>query len=98
VGCERVDRGSQLDIRLDVGLQPEAGRALPPVAEAYRERVAGAQVTAADADQQRVGIGPDVEPVEPDFEPGAVARLHGSEVRGMALVELRLTHVRGGPP
>ena len=68
-----------------IGLQPEAGRALPAVAEANRERIAGAQIAAADADEQRVRVGADVEPVEPDLELGAVARLDRGEVRRRGL-------------
>ena len=51
VGGEGVDRGPQLDMLLDIGLQALAGRALPAVADADRQRVARAQIAAADADQ-----------------------------------------------
>ena len=36
---------------LDIGLQPPAGRALPAVADADGQRVAGTQIAAADADE-----------------------------------------------
>ena len=98
VGREGVDRGLELDALLDIGLQAKAGRALPAVAETYGQRIAGAQIAAADADEQRVRVWPDVEAVEPDFELGAVARLDGGEVRRRRLVELRLAHVGGRPP
>jgi len=98
VGCESVDGGLELDERLAIGLQPVARRALPAVAETYRERIAGAQITAPDTDEQRVRVWPDVETVEPDIELGAVARLDGGEVRHGRLVELRLAHVRRGAP
>ena len=98
VGGEGVDRGLELDPLFAIGLQAEAGRALPAVAETYGQRIAGAQIAAADPDEQRVGVGADVEPVEPDFELGAVARLDRGEVRRRRLVELRLAHVGGGSP
>ena len=85
-------------MRLDVGLQPIARRALAAVAHADRQRVACAQIAAADADHDRVLPGPDVGAVEPDFELGAVARLDRGEVRRLRLVELRLAHVGRGPP
>ena len=95
---ERIHRGAQLDILLHVGLQSPARRSLPPVAEADGQRIAGAQIAAPDADQQRVAPGADVEPVEPDLELCAVARLDGGEVFGLRLVELRLAHVGRRPP
>ena len=36
---------------LDIGLQAPAGRALPAVADADGQRVAGTQIAAADADE-----------------------------------------------
>ena len=81
VGGESIDRRSELDPSFAVGLQAVARRALPAVAHAHRQRIAGAQIAAADTDQQSIGIGPDVEPVEPHLELGAVARLDGGEVR-----------------
>ena len=98
ISREGIDRGLELDVLLDIGLQAIAGRALPAVAETYGQRVAGAQIAAADANEQRVGVWPDVEAVEPDFELGAVARLDRGEVRRGGLVELRLAHIGGCPP
>jgi hypothetical protein len=40
VGRECVDRGAQLDMRLAIGLQPEAGRAFSAVADPHRDGVA----------------------------------------------------------
>ena len=54
VGGEGIDRGLELDALLAIGLQAEAGRALPAVAQPHGERVAGAQIAAADANEQRV--------------------------------------------
>ena len=98
VGGESIDRRPELDPRFAVGLQAVARRALPAVAHAHGPRIAGAKIAAADTDQQGIGIGPDVEPVEPHLELGAVARLHGGEVGRGRSVELRLAHVGGGPP
>ena len=98
VCCECIDRGPELDAFLAVRLQAKAGRALPPVTQPDGERVASAQIAAPDADEQRVGVGPDIEPVEPHVELGAIARLHGGEIRRRRLVELRLAHVGGGAP
>ena len=85
-------------MRLDIGLQPVAWRALPAIAHPDRQGVALAQIAAADSDQDGVRLGPDVGAVEPDLELGAVARLDRGEVRGLRLVELRLAHVGGGSP
>ena len=71
---------------------------MSPVTHADRERVAGAQIAAADPDEQRVGVGADVEPVEPDFQFGAVARLDRSEIRRSRFVELGLGEIRRGAP
>ncbi len=98
VGGESIDRRPELDPCFAVGLQPVARRALPAIAHARGERIARAQIAAADTDQQGIGIGPDVEPVEPHLELGAVARLDGGEVGRGGPVELRLAHVGGGPP
>ena len=98
VGREGVDRGLELDALFAIGLQPKAGRTLPAVAHSHGESVAGAQIAAADANKQGVGPRPDVESVEPDFEHGAIARLDRGEIRRGRPVELRLAHVRGGPP
>ena len=98
VSRKGIDRGFQFDIGFDIGLQPQARRALPGIAEPHRQGIAFAQITAPDPDQKRVGVGADVEPVEPDLEPGAVAGFHRGEIRRLRLVELRLAHVGGGPP
>ncbi len=98
IGRKRIDRGLEFDAGFAIGLQPVSGRALPAVAHAHGERIAGAQIAAADADQQRVRVGPDVETVEPDVELGAVAGLDRGEVRRRGLVELRLAHVGSRPP
>jgi hypothetical protein len=98
VGRKRVDCGPELDPLLAIGLQPVAGRALAAVAQAHRQRIAGAQIAAADADEQRVGVGADVEAVEPDLELGAIACLDRGEVWRRRLVELRLAHVRRRAP
>jgi len=95
---KRVDRGFQLHIRFDIGLQPETRRPLPAIPQSYRQRVAGAQVAAPDANKKRVRKRADIEPVEPHFKPGAVARFHRREVCRLWLVELRLAHVGSGPP
>ena len=57
IGRERIDRRLELEPLLAIGLQPKSGRTLSAVAEAHRERVARAQVAAADADEQRVRKG-----------------------------------------
>jgi hypothetical protein len=98
IGRKRIDRRPELDARFAIGLHPVSGRALPAVAHAHGERIAGAQIAAAKADQQRVRVGADVETVEPDVELGAVAGLDRGEVRRRGLVELRLAHVGGRPP
>ena len=95
---KRIDRGFQLHIRFDVGLQPETRRALPAIAQAHRQRIAGAQIAAPNPNQQGVRKGADVEPVEPHFKLGAVAGFHRGEICRLRLVELRLAHVGGGPP
>ena len=43
VGREGIDRGLQLDVLLDIGLQPIAGRALPAVADPDRSSVSPAR-------------------------------------------------------
>src|SRR6187431_74481 len=93
-----IDRGPQLDTLLDIGLQAPARRALPAVADADGQRIARAQIAAADANEDGVLPRPDVELVEPDFEHGAVARFDRGEVRRLRLVELRLRHVRSRAP
>jgi tripartite-type tricarboxylate transporter receptor subunit TctC len=81
-----------------IGLQPKARRAGAPVAEAQRQRVAHAQIAAAQPHEDRVGEGPDVEAIEPDVEPGAVARLDRGVVGRRGAIELRLAHVRRRAP
>ena len=67
-------------------------------AQCIDQRIASAQVAAAHADQQRIRIGPDVEPVEPDFELGAIAGLDRCVVGSRRIGELRLRHIRSGAP
>jgi len=98
VSRESIDRGAQLDILLDIGLQAQTRRAAPAVAEPNGQRIAGPQIAAADADEQRVGIGPNVETVEPHFELGAVAGFDRGEIRRIGLGELRLCEVGRGAP
>ena len=98
ISGKRIHRGPELDTLLHIGLQPKAGRALPPVAHANRQGVMLAQESAAHADQKRVGVGTNVELVEPDFELGTIARFDRGEVRSLRLVKLGLAHVGRGPP
>jgi hypothetical protein len=98
VGRERVDRRLELDIRFDIRLQTEARRSLSAIAQANRQRIAAAQIAAADADEQGIRIGTNVQPVEPDLELRAVAGFDSREVGRLRLVELRFAHVRRGPP
>ena len=48
------------------------------------------QFNKPDADQQGIGIGADIEAIEPDLEFGAVAGLDCGKIRRVGFVELRL--------
>ena len=98
VGGEGINRGLELDIGLDIGLQTESGRALPAVAQAHRQRIAGAQIAAPDADQQRVAQG---RMLRRSNQTSSLAPLLASTVvkfDSLRLVELRLAHVGRRPP
>ncbi len=98
ISREGIDADLERELLLAVGLQAIAGRALAAVAEPHGQGIAAAQVAAADADQDRVRPRPDVEPVEPHFELGAVARFDRGVVRRRGIGELRLAHVGGRAP
>ncbi len=98
IGGERIDRRFELYARFAIGLQAISGRAVTAVAHAHGKRITGPKIAAADADQERVGVRTDVEPVEPHVELGAVARFHRGEIGGGGVRELRLAHVGGRAP
>src|SRR6185369_14361479 len=60
VGCERIDQDLELESRLAEGLDADAGRALPRIADADDDAVAFAEKAALDADRQRLVPRPDV--------------------------------------
>src|ERR1700730_8985272 len=90
-----IDRGLEPKPLFAVGLQAKPGRALSPVAQSDRERIAGTQIAAADTTEEGVRKGPDVEPVEPDLELCPIACLDSGEIRRGWLRELRLFYFGG---
>jgi len=98
VGGKSIDRGSKLDMVLDVGLQSQPGRSLPSVTEPNCQRVAGTEVAADDAYEQRIAIGANIEAIEPDLEFGAVAGLNRCKIWRFRFAKLRFAEVGRGPP
>ncbi len=94
VGCPRVDEHAELERGLVERLHPDAGRALPPVAEANDDPVAFTQEAAHHADEQRLVPGPDVAlRVVLDIQHRAVARLDRRVIPALRVVELRAPHI-----
>ncbi len=82
IGGDRVGKDAELELALAVGLQADAGRALPAVAEADGDGVAGAEEVLHHADVERAAPGANIALELPlGFQRRAVGGLH----RGVAL-------------
>src|SRR5262249_50601747 len=60
ISCDRIGEDAELELRLAVGLQTDARRAEPTVAESYRYPVARAQKILHHTDIERAAPGADI--------------------------------------
>ena len=96
VGGDRVGQHAELELALAVGLQADAGRALPAVAEADGDGVAGGQEVLHHADVERAAPGPDVALELPlGVEHGAVGSFNRGVAGALRVAELHRAEVGG---
>ena len=96
VGGDRVGEHAELELALAIGLQADAGRALPAVAEADGDGVAGREEILHHADVERAAPGADVALELPlGLERRAVGGLHRGVARRLGVGELHRAEVGG---